>query len=489
LDWLLVSILFLKNDIYLGGNLIFLFSFFFFFGISIEKKYKVKYLALHHYYMSTWNISKKLKNDIIERAKNTENNDSRLLYLLRNMGPLRFTTLIKYSGLSRSTVSKYLKLHLKYNNIEKNFFNDKTRNIQEQRYFITEKGVEKLNEEPSDQENLLYINELNENISNLSDLVQFYKKIGVEESIYFQIVKIISKIGENFFLIEQNPDFYLTMFYVFFNSVLTRNYKFEINAFCEHYKVKKLRVEFYVDKVMSSKLGFFMFTRDDDVFFFHEEDILGTTTLHLIRDRIIEEIVYINLNGYRKIYDLDKIADVIAQELINMDLIWDRIREPFEMIIEKLLIKNAIDMGMSKTFLMDIVIQSEKLSKSKEGVNSLFNIINGSERYEDLNIVSLPVADDSALDNALGQMRGFCPSCGKIILKHDFSKECSRCKEKFEPQNLLKSIDEAKKANIQYKEFVKEELFKCPNPKCDYFVKSSWDLCPECLTPIKNKKN
>ncbi len=439
--------------------------------------------------MSTWNISKKLRNEVISITRNMDNNETRPLYLLRNIGPLRFTSLIKYTGLSRSTVSKYLKLHLKYNNVEKKIFRDKTRNIQEQRYFITEKGIGKLNEEPPDIEKILYINELNENILSLSDLVQFYKKIGVEESIYFQIIKIISKIGDNFYVIEQNPDFYLTLFYIFFNSVLTRNYKFEINEFCRYYKVKNLRIEFYVDKMMSSKLGFFMFIRDDDVFFFHEEDILGTTTLRLIKDQLIEEIIQINLNGYRKIYDLDKMAGDIAEKLTNMDLIWDRIREPFEMIIEKLLIKNAIDMGLSKTFLMDIVIQSEKLSKSKEGVNSLFNIINGSERYEDLNIVSITETDDKALDSILGKIQGFCPNCGKIILKQDFSKECSKCKRQFESHDLLKSIDAAKKASIQYKELVKDELFKCPNPKCNYYVKSSWDVCPECLTPIKKEKN
>jgi hypothetical protein len=439
--------------------------------------------------MSTWNISKKLRNEVISIARNMDNNETRPLYLLRNIGPLRFTSLIKYTGLSRSTVSKYLKIHLKYNNVEKKIFRDKTRNIQEQRYFITEKGIEKLNEEPPDIEKILYINELNENILSLSDLVQFYKKIGVEESIYFQIIKIISKIGDNFYVIEQNPDFYLTLFYIFFNSVLTRNYKFEINEFCRYYKVKNLRIEFYVDKIMSSKLGFFMFIRDDDVFFFHEEDILGTTTLRLIKDQLIEEIIQINLNDYRKIYDLDKMAGDIAEKLTNMDLIWDRIREPFEMIIEKLLIKNAIDMGMSKTFLMDIVIQSEKLSKSKEGVNSLFNIINGSDRYEDLNIVSITETDDIALDNILGKIQGFCPNCGKIILKQDFSKECLKCKRQFEPHDLLKSIDAAKNASIQYKELVKDELFKCFNPKCNYYVKSSWDVCPECLTPIKKEKN
>ena len=439
--------------------------------------------------MSSWNISKKLKNEIISNTRNIDSNETRLLYLLRNIGPQRFTNLIKYSGLSRSTVSKYLKHHLKYNNIEKKIYNDITRNIQEQRYYITEKGIEKLNEIPFQRDDILYVNELNEYVSNLSDLIQFYKKIGVEDSIYFQIIKTISNIGDNFFLIEQNPDFYLTLFYMFFNSVSTRNFKFEINAFCEHYKVKKLRIDFYVDKIMSNKLGFYMFTRDTDVFFFHEEDLLGTTTLRLIKDRLIEELVQINLKGYKKIYELDKMAEVISEQLMNMDLIWNRIKEPFEMIIEKLIMKTAIDMGVSKTFLMDLVIQSEKLSRSKEGVNSLFNIINHSERYEDLNIVSLPKTDDRALDSVLGQIKGFCPNCGKILLKQDFSNECSKCKKKFEPQELLKSIDAAKKVSIEYKKLVKEELFICSNPKCDYYVQSSWDVCPECLTPIKRQRN
>ena len=91
--------------------------------------------------MSTWNISKKLEGEVLRTAETMESNDLRVLYLLRNIGPLRFTSLIKYSGLSRSTVNKYLKLNLKYNNVEKKIFKDKSKNIQEERYFITEKGV------------------------------------------------------------------------------------------------------------------------------------------------------------------------------------------------------------------------------------------------------------------------------------------------------------------------------------------------------------
>ncbi len=446
--------------------------------------------------MEVKSISKDLKNKILVLAKDLDY-DKRVLFILKNLGPQRFTELENFCDISRSTLSKYLKLLNERSYIMKKIHDDN-----KPRYFITERGVEKINQESREKEEGVYlIDKLNKNISRLSELISFYEEIGVEESIIFQIVRKISKTGESFFHIEQNRELYLALFYIFFNSVLTRDYKFEINAFCKHYNVKKLRIDFYVDKIMSSKLGFYMFTRErgkpkhdyevdveddveDDIFFFHEEDIVGTTTLRLINDRIIDEIIHINKKGYRKIYDLDKMAEEIAEKLIKMDLIWNRIREIFEMLIEKLIIKGAINMGFSKTFLMDIVIQSEKTLKSRGGVKSLINIIEGSERYEDLNIVSITQTKESSLDDILVQIQGFCHQCGKIILDRDLSNVCSKCGVNFKPKELLKSIDAANEVSMNFKEKIlqEEELVKCPNPKCNYHVKSSWKQCPECQT-------
>ncbi|GAI63014.1 unnamed protein product, partial [marine sediment metagenome] len=276
-------------------------------------------------------------------------------------------------------------LHEKKNIIEKKLFKNQITNRQEQRYFITELGIEMLNEEHIDTSETFYFNELNSYISQLSDLVNFYKEIGVADSIIYQILKITSKVGENFYILEKDKDFYLTLFYIFLNSVSTRDFKFEIDEFCKHYDVKRLRIDFYVDKIMSNNLGYYIFTRGDDIFFFHADDIIGTTTLRLIKDRLIKEIIHINLDGYRKIYDLDKMAEKIAENLVKMNLIWEPdedakiggIREPFEMLIEKMLIKKALDMGFSRPFLMDIILQSEKMRKAKRGVKSLIDIIEG----------------------------------------------------------------------------------------------------------------
>ncbi len=429
------------------------------------------------------NFSEEFKDNISQIISNMEY-DKRILFILKNLGPQRFSDLENKCNMSKSTLSKYIKLNLQKNNIEKKI-HDKS-----PFYFITEKGIEKLNEDyGSTEEDLFYINKINNAVSKSYELIAFYKKIGVEESILFQILRKISKIGDKFFQLGQNRELFLAFFYMFLNSVLTRDYKFEINEFCKYYNVKRLRIDYYVDTIMSSNFGFFMFTRDKDVFFFHEEDILGTTSLRLIKDHLIQEIIHINFKGYRKIYDLDKLAENIAQRLLYMDLIWKRIREPFEMLIEKLLLKTAMNMGISKTFLMDMVVQSEKLSKSKEGVKSLINILNGSERYEDLNIVSLPQIEERKFDEIVDKIEGFCPNCGKTILKQDLTNICTKCDESFKDKELVKSIDKANEISLIYKQktLEKEKLVICPNPNCDYLVSLTWDECPGCLFKLKNQ--
>ena len=285
--------------------------------------------------MATLYISRELMNKVIQNARKIDENEKRILYLLRNLGPQRFTNLMEYTQLSRSTVSKYLKFHVDQRNVEKRMIEDRRNQTQFQGYHITKKGIDALSEDDDfsqKEDEFIYINELNENISKLSDLFEFYSSdiddiddieikrgIGVDESITFHIVRIISKIGDRFFQIEQNRELYLALLYMFYNSVLGQGtlasgfwhveppseedakaftgYKLNIDQFCEVYNVKKLYIDFYVDKIMSNNLGFFMIFRGNDVFFFHEEDLLGTTTLRLIKDRLTEEIIYISRKG------------------------------------------------------------------------------------------------------------------------------------------------------------------------------------------------
>jgi hypothetical protein len=502
--------------------------------------------------MSKFGVTPKVKERVISETKKIEQNDLRILYLLRNLGPLRFTTLIDFSGLSRSTVSKYIKFHMSKNNIEKKIFRNSVKNIQEQRYFITDLGIEKLGEDYQGFNESIYFSEINDLISNLSELKTFYKEISVADSIITDITRNIINMGENYFLIEQNRDLYLTLFYLYNNSVLTRDFKFEITEFCKHYNVKKLRIDFYVDRLLSSDLGLYMFSRGEDKFFFHREDVLGVTTIRLIKDYLVNEIVKLSISEEKMIsdLDLDNLAEEITEKLLEMELIWDKnvttirmikdnlineiaelgiseekiisdldklaeeitekllemellldnnepqeisgIKEPFEMLIEKMIIKYALEMGIPKTSLMDIALQSKKMLKAEGGKNSLYNIINNSERYEDLNLVSISESEETELFQSLKLLRGFCPKCGKTVLKNDLSNICIRCGRKFENKELLKikeasDIEVVSDLSVAYKitSIEEEKEIECPNPSCNYYVKTSWIECPHCSTPLR----
>ncbi|MBY8980032.1 MAG: hypothetical protein KGD72_06560 [Candidatus Lokiarchaeota archaeon] len=446
--------------------------------------------------MSKFVITPKVKEKVLSEIKKIDQNDLRILYLLRNLGPLRFTNIIEYSSLSRSTVSKYIKFHLSKNNIEKKIYRNPSKNIQEQRYFITDLGTEKLGEDYISYDESIYFSAINDLISNISELKSFYKEISVANSIITDISRNIINMGENYFLIEQNRDLYLTLFYIYNNSVLTRDFKFEITEFCKHYNVKKLRIDFYVDRLLSSDLGLYMFSRGEDKFFFHREDVLGVSTIRLIKDNLINEIVELNIAEEKMIsdLDLDKLAEDITEKLLEMELIWDMnesqeisgIKEPFEMLVEKMIIKYALEMGIPKTSLMDIALQSKKLLKAEGGKNTLYNIINNSERYEDLNLVSISESEETELFQSLKLLRGFCPKCGKTVLKNDLSNLCIRCGLNFQGFELLTDIEAASELSVAYKiaSLEEEKEIECPNPNCNYQIKLNWDVCPNCLTPI-----
>ena len=439
--------------------------------------------------MSVFPISSRSVGQILTDIGKINRKDMRILYLLRNLGPQRFTNVIESSGLSRSTVSKYLQYHLNQNNVEKRLYINQSQNIQETRYFITELGIEKLGHELYLNKDQIFFNEASGLISRIKDLVNFYVSIGVADSIINQIIKMIMNIGENYFDLEQNHDLYLSLFYIYLNSVLTRDFKFEIKEFCKHYNLKKIKIDYYVDKIMSSKLGFYMFSRGDDIFFFHEEDILGKITMQLIKDKLVAEIIRVNLDSKKKAMnlDLDKVSEEISDDLIKQDYIWDAIKEPYEILIEKMIIKFALDLGVPKTSLWDISLLSTKLSKPEGGTISVINIIEGSKRYEDLNLVSIAESEDSFLDNILGNIEGFCTSCGKTIWKKDITNPCPRCGISFDAIKFTKDINKASEISLKYRQkyLLEEEEIECPNPDCNYRVKIEWGECPQCGTILR----
>ena len=362
--------------------------------------------------MESWNISKKLKNDLLKKSANIEDNSRRILFILRNLGPQRFTNLVKYSNLSRSTVSKYLKLHTTNKNVEQRLITDKRTNNQYQGYVITEKGIEKLGESPLRlKDELLIINELKENVRKLQTLIDFYKKINLEDAFIIHIIRIVSKIGDNFFELQQDRDLFLSVFYIFYNSILGqgalanrywrfdkegsqkfKGYKLNLDQFCEVYKVRQEALNYLARfKLIQSDFGFYLIKREDNDFYFHEEDLLGTTTLRLIRDRLFDEIINLQEGISSIILDLDFMAEEIAEQLIEMGLIWNAIKHQFQLLLVNLIVKSAIDMGfldIEREKLLDGIAKSKMLIFSQEGKELQESIENGEAINVNLNIIT-----------------------------------------------------------------------------------------------------
>ena len=324
-----------------------------------------------------------LKQDYFEKMPKSR----RILFVLRTFGPQNFTSLTSLSKMSKSTVSKYLNLHIQNDLVEKRLFNTEF-NRKRQKYTLTESG-NKISNELFDQyeDDLILINKIDRSISRLSNLIKFYENFSVDETYIKRTIRIISKLGDRFFTLSQNEDLFMSLFFMFLNSARTREFKFELSEFCKQYKVEPYDIEHYINKIMSNNLGFYMFERGEDIFFFHEEDTLGTTTLHLIRDEIIDELIHYSIEGKTRILSLDLIAKEIADELEEMDLIWPKIRIEFELLIEKIFVKMALDLGFPREELKKLILTSKKFKNYGLTLESLINIFNGSENYKDLNIV------------------------------------------------------------------------------------------------------
>ncbi|GAG83459.1 unnamed protein product, partial [marine sediment metagenome] len=98
-------------------------------------------------------------------------------------------------------------------------------------------------------------------------------------------------------------------------------------------------------KLIKNEFGFYLIKRENNDFFFHEEDLVGTTTLRLIKDKLMDEIINLQEGIYDIIYDLDIMAEEITEQLKEMGLIWEAIQDQFQLLVLNLIIKNAIEMG------------------------------------------------------------------------------------------------------------------------------------------------
>jgi len=177
------------------------------------------------------------------------------------------------------------------------------------------------------------------------------------------------------------------------NTQKFAGYKIDLDQFCIIHKVSREAINYLARvKLIKNEFGFYLIKREQNDFFFHEEDLLGTTTIRLIKDKLIDEIINLQEGIYDMTYDLDIMAEEITNHLKEMGLIWDAIKSLFQLLVLNLIVKNAIEIGfleIEREKLMEGVAQSQKLFLSEEGKKLKETILNGGKIEVNLNILTL----------------------------------------------------------------------------------------------------
>lgn len=236
---------------------------------------------------------------------------------------------------------------------------------------------------------------------------------------------------------------------------------------------------------------------NNDIFFYHDRDSVGTAINQKIIDAINAEIFNHKIMGVKGIRPLSEIAREITEELSNKRIIYsdNDFKMMFEDHVLDLLYKKSIDLGLGSIVSMGIYDEmfkllpakqdgtellkksltdqffSKKLVDDMEWTNKLYNMIKGKRAmYRESEITDI---------------EGFCPHCGYPALKK--AKKCELCNRQIKENELITNINVAKERADTFRYMDPEkDTFKFIRCKiCGSFIEKNWKVCPSCKTKLK----
>ncbi len=314
--------------------------------------------------------------------------------------PVTFTDIARKCILSKATVSKYLHQLVELQIVKK--VHDK--NSKRWKYQTTQKA-HSLNLVPKQQAQ--------------NRMIEFLYSVNVPDTIIWQLTSLISYNLNAFLELPQTNDCYLAFFYVYYN-LLTGNLFLRRDRFCEFCRIKRISLDYHLDKILSNKLGFYHIEYMGADFFFHKTDEIGTNlsqiTEDLLSQYILKQTYLASQQNAARSWEplpLEDIVKSIKSQLKEKNLIKGRIVAPFETFILKYVVKKAVDRGIPNDALPE--------SKPEE-------IFFAPEHIEDI--------------------VGYCPTCGNWIFQGVL--KCSRCKLEIKEKDLLFNIIQAQELSRKY---------------------------------------
>ncbi len=380
-------------------------------------------------------------------------------------GTVGFTTIWEASKRSKSTIAKYLADCERNGLVERS----KVEGQGKDKYHLTSSGEARLQEgtpvvdstkgnqtTPGSDNNKKGIRVL----PGVQPLVNFYKRIFVEDGLIWRIALLYSRFGEKVAQLAPvggNPELYWTLFYIFVNSTENSD-KLAINLreFCVQYGLKQLSLEYYLDKILSLDVGLHRVKRGVVDCFFLDVDEVGTLIKQLADDKLdqflfrremTQVIKAIGDKGEEKL-PLHEYTGSIIGKLRAQNLISESWRESFTAEVRAYIVRRALERGLPADLLPPKVTPDV-------------------ETY-------LAHVED---------MRGFCAVCGNWIQRG--MRECPRCQAPIDSEDaLVTDFLVVRDLNRKYKEKQALEAHNCPQCGTRLPPGGETEKCPNCGTVI-----
>jgi predicted transcriptional regulator/DNA-directed RNA polymerase subunit RPC12/RpoP len=298
----------------------------------------------------------------------------------------------------------------------------------------------------------------------LQQLISFYKQIFVDDEMIGKIALLFSRLGEKVVQLAEGinrEDFYWALWYIFVNGP-GRELAMNMREFCEFHKVKRISLEYFLDKITSLDVGLHRVNRAQWDCFYHDQDELGTNLARMVDEfltafqfrkgrqersksaELVEQEKLPVAGGAQKIFE-----DLIDKKILNVTDAW---RVQFTEHLRRYIVRRAMDRGF-KAEDLPAEWPAEEVDHS----------LNYLAHFDDL--------------------VGFCGMCGNWMGRG--MRICPRClQEVTEKTPLVISFLEARDLARKYKEEQAEQYKNCPH--CGYRIVPGFiGKCPSCNKDIE----
>ncbi|MFX0099420.1 MAG: helix-turn-helix transcriptional regulator [Candidatus Hodarchaeota archaeon] len=357
-----------------------------------------------------------------------------LAIIQKSPDPIPFSTIWRKSGFSKSTVSKYLK------QLEADRYVDLVRekNAKRSRYRTTARGIQKSTGGTGARD--------------VRSMVKFFSALNVPESTIWQATVLVSHDIDAFLAIPQSPELYTALLYIYINLITVKRFT-PRKEFCELYHVKRLSLDYHVDKILDAGIGFHHVICSGLDYFFHDVDELGVNLHQLADARILQFLLQrqykADANGELvegdepEHFPLEQISWEIVEELHGRNIVDENMRDAFLYFTRKYLVEMSIERNVPPELLPE-----------------------------------LQEPEPASISLVVEELRGFCNRCGNWVLQGQFT--CTRCQQSISDREILFDCLEAQVKTRNYRMAFLSDTMTCKH--CGHAYPRAWNLsaCPNC---------